>query len=89
MRLCIDSEDPRIQSALEELKGMIAQRYPEAIFEVSVGSDPAGVYLDVIVDVEDTIEVTDVIIDRLVDIQVEERLPIYVIAMRPLHRVLE
>lgn len=85
----ISESDPRIQSALEELKGMIQQRYPEAAFEVYRGEDPEGIYLDVTVDVEDTDEVMDLVVDRLLELQVEERLPVYVVAGRPLERVLE
>ena len=85
----IDPQEPRIQNALAELQGMIAGHYPQASFEVAVGDDPEGVYLTAIVDVEDTTEVFDVVVDRLVDMQVEEDLPVYVVAERPLERVLE
>ena len=85
----IDPEDRRIQRALVELKGMITRRYPQATFDVGLGEDPEGVYLTAIVDVEDTTEVFGVVVDRLVDMQVEEELPIYVVTERPLERVLE
>lgn len=39
---------------------------------------PDGLYLRAIVDVEDTDEVTEVFIDRMIDLQVEEDLPLYV-----------
>ncbi|MBI2861443.1 MAG: hypothetical protein HYX89_01340 [Chloroflexi bacterium] len=76
----INREDPRIPTALAELKGMISQRYPQATFEVGVGEDPEGVYLTATVDVEDTTEVFDVVVDRLVEMEVEEGLPVYVVA---------
>jgi len=47
------------------------------------------VYLDATVDVVDTDEVMDVVVDRLLAMQVEEDLPVYVIALRPVERVLE
>ncbi len=81
--------DPRINQALDKLKAFIAQRYPAATFEVAPGEDPDGVYLTATVDVEDTDEGVDTIIDRLLEIQVDQRLPVYVIPIRPLTRVLE
>ncbi len=85
----VNQDEPRIQAALSELQELIRQRWPEASFHVSHGEDPEGVYLGAIVDIEDTDDVMDSIIDRLLDIQVEERLPVYVIPVRPTHRVIE
>ena len=85
----IQEDDARVQQALAELEGLIQSHYPDATFEVAPGEDPEGVYLRATVDVEDTDEVADTIIDRLMEIQVEERLPVYVIPVRPLRRVLE
>jgi len=79
--------DLRIAQAVAELKAMIVARYPEATFAVWQGEDPAGTYLTATIDVDDTDEVTDVIIDRLVAMQVEEELPVYVIPVRPLTRI--
>jgi len=45
------------------------------------------VYLRAIVDVDDTNDVMDVFIDRLVDMQVEERLPVYVVPVHTPERV--
>ncbi len=85
----VSAEGPRVRSALDELKKMITQRYPEATFEVSEGDDPHGIYLTVTVDVEDSTEVMGVVVDRMVDMQVEQGLPVYVVIVRPLERVLE
>lgn len=85
----IGPDDSRIQSAVEELQEMIRGRYPDATFEVSQGDDPEGVYLTPTVDVEDTEDVFDVVVDRLLDMQIEEKLPVYVIPVRPLKRVLQ
>lgn len=81
--------NPRMQRALDDLKRMIQQKYPTAAFEVSVGDDPEGVYLTPIVDVEDTEEVFDVVVGRLLELQIEEKLPLYVVPVRPIERVLE
>jgi hypothetical protein len=48
------STSRRIQQAAGELKGMIAQHYPHASLEMSLGDDPEGVYLTPTVDVPDT-----------------------------------
>lgn len=80
-------DDPRIEPAIEEIKALILARYPEASFEVSRGGDPEGVHLTATVDVEDSDEVVDLYIDRLIDLQVEERLPLYVLALQPFERI--
>jgi hypothetical protein len=79
----IDPAEPRIQQALEELETLILQHYPKASFQVSVGDDPEGVYLTATVDVPDTDAVMDVVLARLLTLQVEEGLPIYVIPVEP------
>jgi len=38
------------------------------------------------VDVEDTDEVVDVFMDRLLEMEIEEGLPVYVIPIRPIER---
>ena len=80
-------DDPRIEPAIEEIKDLILARYPEAHFEVSRGDDPEGVNLTANVDVEDTDEVVDLYIDRLIDLQVEDRLPLYVLPLQPFERI--
>ena len=77
---------PRLQEAIAELQGLISSHYPEAAFTVSEGEDPEGVYLTATVDVEDMGEVVDVFLNRMVDLQVGEGLPIFVVAVRPLAR---
>lgn len=86
----VEPADPRLQGALDELQGMILQRYPEATFEVTRSlDDPQAVHLNATVDVEDTDEVVDLVIDRMMGLQIEEGLPIYVIPVRPVERALE
>ncbi len=81
--------DPRIQEAVEELRRLIAGRYPDARFDVFERDDPEGVRLRATVDIEDTDEVMDVVLDALYDIQVERGLPVYVVTEQPLPRVAE
>jgi len=77
--------DPRIPTRVEEFRERILARYPEATFEVKRGGEPPGVYLMATVDTEDIGEVLDTIMDRLLEVQVEEYLPVYVIPLGPLH----
>ena len=78
--------DPRIMAAIDELRGLIEERYPHATFNVGLGDDPEGVYLTATVDVEDRGEVLDVVLDRWVDLQIDDGLPVYILLARPLER---
>ena len=79
-------DTPRAREALAELRDLIRASYPDAAFDIYRGDDPDGLYLLVTVDIDDPDEVVDVYIDRLVDIQIEEELPIHVIPLRTLER---
>jgi hypothetical protein len=80
----------RAQAAIDELKGTILTRHPEATFEVGPGTDnPTAIHLDVYVDLDDPGEVLDEIIDRVVDIQVDEGIPLHVIPLHTPARALE
>jgi len=79
---------PAMEKAVHELKGRIAERFPQASFVVEEGFDPKGIYLVTTVDIADTDEVIDVVGDRLVELQVDEGLPIYVTPLRPIQRVI-
>lgn len=78
---------PPMEAALRELKELITARFPQASFAVEDGFDPEGIYLVATVDVEDTDEVVDVVGDRLVELQVEDGLPVYLAPLRPIARV--
>jgi len=79
--------DVLIQDALNELERLIKTKFPEVIFRTYRGEDPEGTYLEAMVDVDDTHDVMDVYIDHLVDLQVEKKIPVYVIPVRPPKRV--
>ena len=79
---------PAMEKAVNELKGTISKRFAHASFVVEEGFDPKGIYLVTTVDIADTDEVMDVIGDRLVELQVDAGLPIYVTLLRPIQRVL-
>ncbi len=76
-----------MQEAVEELKRLITERFPQAVFVVEEGFDPEGIYLITTVDIADTDEVIAVVGDRLVEMQVDEGLPVYVTPLRPIERV--
>jgi hypothetical protein len=80
--------DDQMQRAITELSGLIQQHYPGASFRVSRGQDdPEAVHLRATVDVDDPDEVVDLIIDRMMALQIEDGLPIFVIPVRPRARV--
>jgi hypothetical protein len=79
---------PRMQEAVEELKQLITARFPQATFVIEEGFDPEGVYLVTTVDIADTDEIIAVVGDRLVELQVDEDLPLYVTPLRPIERVI-
>ena len=83
----LDLSTPRMQAAIEELQRLIQQHYPEATFQVEPGDDPTGMYVLAMVDVEDTDVVVEVYIDRLLELQIDEALAVYVVPVRPLTRV--
>ena len=75
---------PAIDAALDELKQIILAKYPDAVFEVQRGIDePDSFELDAIVDLENGDEVLDLVIDRVLDMQLKDGLPIHVIPLRP------
>ena len=78
---------PRLNEAVRELQGLISASFPHATFVVEEGFDPEGVYLVTTVDIPDTDDVIAVVGDRLLALQVDEGLPIYVTPLRPIERV--
>lgn len=80
---------PRVADAIDELKVQIQKHYPSASFRVSRADDePENILLTAVVAVDDTDEVLDLVIDRVVELQVEERIPVHVIPIRTPERVL-
>jgi hypothetical protein len=79
---------PRLEEAVQELQRLITARFPQAAFVVEKGVDPEGIYLVTTVDIADTDEVIAAVGDRLVELQVDEGLPLYVTPLRPIERVI-
>lgn len=80
------NQDPAVRSAIAELQAAVAQRYPAATFEVFQGEDPTGTYLRATVDVEDTDEVVESVLDRLLTLQVDQGLPVQLVVSRPVEQ---
>ena len=73
---------PRMESAIDEMKDLIARHFPEVTFTLQVGEDPVGLYLIATVDRDELGEVIELYIDRLVDLQIDEQLALFVIPDR-------
>lgn len=80
--------DPRLRRALSELADVVQRRYPDATFEVnSAEDDPHIVHLFARVDVDDPEEVADLVMNRMLEMQFDEGLPIYLIPLRTPERI--
>lgn len=82
--------DPRMQAALEELRGLIRAAHPTATFAIGRGYDVNEITLVATLDVEDDDldDAYDLFISRLGDMQIEEELPVSVRLEQPLEQVL-
>lgn len=80
--------DARTQEAVDELRALILQHYPEATFQVQRGiDDPEAIHLFVTVDLEDTDAVVDLVIEPTMQIQIEREIPVFVIPIRTPERI--
>lgn len=80
--------ESRRQQAVTELAGVIRSRYKSATFSVRPGmDDPEATYLVATVDVEDPDMVLDLVVDRLLELQLEKGLPINVLPIHTPERV--
>ncbi len=77
-----------IESAVAEIQRRVAMAYPAADLEVFEGEDPSGVYVRATVDLDDTEPVVDTVLDYLLEVQVERRLPVYFVTSQPVARAL-
>ena len=80
--------EPRRQQAIAELEELIQARYPTATFALRAGiDDPEATYLTATVDIDDPDEVITLVLDRLLELQLDEQLPIYVLPVHTPQRV--
>jgi hypothetical protein len=80
--------DQNVERALVELQAMVTARWPGATFAVTRGQDdPEAIHLETTVDVDDTEEVLDLVLDRVLDLQIERGIPVHVIPLQPAERI--
>src|SRR6266702_5616212 len=78
---------PRMQRAVAELEALVTNRYPGATFQLEKSvEDPRVIHLVPTVDVEDRDEVMDVVVERMMELQIKEKLPLFVVPMRTSER---
>jgi hypothetical protein len=82
------SLDAGRHQAIGELTNRISERYPGSTFMVEPGIDnPEATHVTAVVDLDDPDEVMDLVIDRLVELQVDQGIPVSVIPIRTAERV--
>ena len=82
------ASDRALEQAVAELQQLIATHYPGTTFAVGPGGDdPDGTYLTATVDLDDPDEVMDLVIERVLSLQIEDGLPIHVVPVRTPERV--
>ena len=69
-------------TAITEIQSLISDAFPGTLYETSYQDDPAGMHMIAKIDTEDIDAVVDCFIDRLLTMQVDENLPLYVIPVR-------
>jgi hypothetical protein len=80
--------DERTRQAIKEVRGIIAARYPTTTFELArAADDTQSIHLLAVADVDDPDEVGDLVVDRVVALQVDEGIPLHVIPLRTPERV--
>ena len=73
--------NPLLQEVVAEVQARITAVYPEAQFQVHVGQEPAGIYLDAYTNADDGFCVLELVSDWLVDLSVEEGLDVHVVPL--------
>lgn len=83
----VETPDNRVAQAVAELQRRILEQHPGATFDVELGEDPDGTYIWTTVDTDDPDIVLDCVVDRLLELQIDEGLPVHVIPIRSPARV--
>jgi hypothetical protein len=71
-----------MEAAIAEIQQLISSHYPTATYTIYEWDDPEGIFMDAVVDTEDLEAVLDLFRDRLLDWQIEDLLPLFVIPER-------
>lgn len=81
-RVSVREASQVLREVIEEYKQLILARFPDAEFEVTEGDDPPGIHVWATVDAADLFEVSEYVAPYVVDVQVDEGLPIYLFPTR-------
>lgn len=85
----LEGLDPHVVDALQELEGIVTRRYPGTTFEVARAADePESILLWATVDVDDPDEVIDLVLDRMLEMQIDDGLPVHLVPIRTSERIL-
>lgn len=83
-----DEEDVRVHQALAELQTTILSHHPTATFMIGAcGESPDSTCLTVRVDLDDPDVVLDLVIERVLEFQMEDGLPLHVVPIRTPTRI--
>ena len=81
--------DPKILAAIDELESIVRNRYPDTQFAVATAPDePESILVWATVDVDDPDEVVDLVLDRMLELQIDEGIPVHLVPVRTPERVL-
>lgn len=69
-------------SAIKEIQHLISSYYPTTTYTIYEWDDPEGIFVEATVDTEDLVAVKDLFRERLLDWQVEDLLPLFVVPKR-------
>ena len=84
----IESLDERTRQAIDELQQTIVARYPSTTFEVVPSpEEPESIWLIATADVDDTDEVGDLVLERVISLIVDEGISVHVIPVRTPERI--
>ena len=74
---------PPMRAAVLELEGLVRQQYPDASFRIMRSpDDERSVDVVTTVDLDDPDAVMDLVVDRVMELQIEQKLPIHVVPVR-------
>lgn len=80
--------DARTRAAVDELSALVREHFPTASFAVAPSeADPSVTHIIATVDVDDPDEVVDLVIDRMLELQIDEGIPVHLIPVRTPERV--
>ncbi len=82
------SLDPRRQQAVQELTQLVQAHFPLTDVMVVPGDDnPKATHVFATVDIDDPDEVADLVMERMLELQLDEGIPVYLIPIRTPERV--